>query len=328
MGLIMKKTKLSLKYKDYIGLDGQERRLVQQVGDGSIVTRFDKTPFPTNPEDVVCPHFLELKWSYGCPYQCAWCYLQGTLRFLPSKTRPIIKDYHKIKLHLESFLDNTVGNGYISEILNAGEIADSLMAENDPIPFSQFVTNIFETQKKHKILFLSKSGNINNILKLGSDRLLPSFTLNANSVSNRWEKGAPLIEKRIRDAKALFDSGYPVRIRIDPIIPVDNWEKEYLELIRSIFVEFKPERITLGSLRGLQSTINNAYDKSWLIYLSERSSWGKKIGSSSRFLTYKFLIDNLREEYGFTDISLCKETKDIWNMLHMEYANIKCNCVW
>jgi len=38
--------------------------LVKQVADGSIIKRFDKTPYPVKPTDVVCPHFLELKWAY------------------------------------------------------------------------------------------------------------------------------------------------------------------------------------------------------------------------------------------------------------------------
>lgn len=324
----MAKSGISLKYKEYTTLSGNKQVLVQQVGDGSIIKRFDKTPFPIGPEDVICPHFLELKWAYGCPYRCAWCYLQGTLRFLPTKKEPVVKNYPKIKLHVENFFDKTVGNGYTSEILNAGEIADSLMAENNSLPFSIFITSVFETQRKHKVLFLSKSGNINNILKLGSDRLLPSFTLNATSVSEKWEKGAPSITKRIKDAKEISDSGYPVRIRIDPIVPIENWEKEYLNLIQSIFTEFRPERVTLGSLRGLQSTINNAHDRSWVSYISERSSWGKKIKSSTRLSAYKIIIDYLNDNYNYRSVALCKETKAIWEALSLDYHNIRCNCVW
>ena len=96
--------------------------LVQQVGDGSIIKRFDKTPLPTRSTNVICPHFLELKWAYGCPFDCAWCYLKGTFRFLPTGTKPVIKDYQKIELHTRRFLSELT----IPEILNTGEIADSL----------------------------------------------------------------------------------------------------------------------------------------------------------------------------------------------------------
>ena len=82
-------------YKNYSSITGLEKRLVERVNDGSIITRFDRTPEPKNVSDVVCPHFLELKWAYGCPFDCSWCYLKGTFRFRPNGKEPVIKDFKK-----------------------------------------------------------------------------------------------------------------------------------------------------------------------------------------------------------------------------------------
>ncbi len=322
----MKKS-LTVKYGEYTTLGGRKQLLVQQVGDGSIIKRFDKTPLPHQPQDVVCPHFLELKWAYGCPYRCAWCYLQGTLRLLPTKTKPVVKDYEKIAYHLEKFFDETVNNGHPPEILNSGEIADSLMWENNGSPFSRFVVSLFDTQKKHKVLFLSKSDRVDNIIQLQSDRLIPSLTLNAYSVASKWEHGAPEVKKRIEAAKNLFDSGYSVRIRIDPLVPLTNWKKEYMMLVDDIFSRLKPERITLGSLRGLISTMNNAHDKTWVEYLSEYSNWGKKIDFRTRKLIYSAMINYLNEKHNYGNVALCKETVEMWEALSMNYREIKCNCI-
>jgi len=324
----MIKRNLNMKYKEYLNLSGDKQLLVQQVGDGSIIRRFDKTPPPKKPNDVICPHFLELKWAYGCPYRCAWCYLQGTLRFLPTKTKPVIKDYKKIESHLNSFFEETVNNRYVPELLNSGEIADSLMWENNGSPFSKFIGTLFNSQKKHKVLFLSKSDNIDNLLKLDSDRIVPSFTLNANSIASKWERGAPDIKRRINAAKKLDVHGYQVRIRIDPIVPIENWKNEYVKLINDIFSQFRPKRMTLGSLRGLTSTINNAPDKSWCEYLSEYSSWGKKIDSKIRHEMYQYIINYLKETFGYNDVALCKETIEMWKRLSMEYTAMRCNCIW
>lgn len=324
----MHKKNLSVKYETYADLTGNKERFVRQVGDGSIIKRFDKTPIPKNKKDVICPHFLELKWAYGCPYRCSWCYLQGTLRLLPTKTKPIIKSYQKIQSHLESFFIETANNGSASEILNSGEIADSLMYENNGSPFSRFIASLFDSQKKHKVLFLSKSDNVDNIIKTKSENIIPSFTLNAHSVASRWEHGAPDVKKRIDAAKKLTDNGYQVRIRIDPLVPVVGWEKGYQSLLDDIFSNFEPERITLGSLRGLNSTVINAHDKTWCIYLSESSGWGKKIASEQRYIMYQNIINHMRKDYGYNKIALCKETKEIWEKLSMDYTKIKCNCVW
>lgn len=316
--------KLKVYYKEYNLINGEKQILVEKVNDGSIITRFDKTPLPKNKTDIICPHFLELKWAYGCPYDCSWCYLKGTFRFRPEGPSPVIKEYEKIESHTKTFLEECK----IPEILNTGEIADSLMGENSSKPFSKFIIPIFESQKIHKVLFLTKSSNVKNLLELEShNQVIMSFTLNAIPVADRWEK-APSVIKRLEAVGKLYKSGYDVRIRIDPIVPIENWDRYYFHLIDLIFEKLSPERITLGSLRGLQSTINGCTDKSWVKYLSEGSNWGRKISKELRYKTYSKIIEYLNERYKYSKVSLCKETIEMWKKLQMNYKQIKCNCIW
>lgn len=318
------KNSIKTHYKEYQQLDGRKEILVEQVNDGSIITRFGKTPLPKRRTDVVCPHFLELKWAYGCPYDCAWCYLKGTFRFQPKGTSPVVKPYEKIELHTRKFLEEVK----IPEILNTGEIADSLMHEDDEFPFSKFIISLFETQNHHKVLFLTKSSNVNNLLEIWPhNQVIISFSLNAIPVAKRWEK-APSVLKRIEAAKKVSDAGYEVRIRIDPMVPVENWQEHYIQLLDILFDNITPERITLGSLRGLQSTINGCSDKSWVKYLRESSNWGKKIDFKSRYEMYLTIIEQLKSKYSFKSVALCKETVEMWNALKLDYKKISCNCIW
>ena len=316
-------TKIKIHYKEYEQLDGRKKIMVGRVNDGSIITRFDKTPLPKGKTNVVCPHFVELKWAYGCPYDCAWCYLKGTFRFQPKGTSPVVKPYKKTESHTRKFLEEVK----TPEILNAGEIADSLMHENDELPFSKFIIPIFETQELHKVLFLTKSSNVDNLLEIEPhNQAIISFSLNAIPVAKRWEK-APSVLKRIEAAKRVFDAGYEVRVRIDPMVPVKNWQEHYLELLDLLFNSFMPERITLGSLRGLQTTINGCTDKSWVKYLKESSNWGKKVDFEIRSTIYSTVINQLRSKYKFNKVALCKETVEMWNALKIDYKKIRCNCV-
>lgn len=320
---MMGQIKISLK--EYELLDGSTRSLVQYVGDGSIIKRFDKTPLPVRSENVVCPHFLELKWAYGCPFDCAWCYLKGTFRFLPTGTKPVVKNYDKVESHLRRFLSELT----TPEILNTGEIADSLMSEGSSQPFSKFVIPILESQSRHKVLFVTKSNNIRYPLEINPhNQVIMSFSFNADEVARRWERGAPPVARRIEAAKELTKAGYEVRIRIDPIVPVPDWESHYVGLIDRIFDSFVPSRITLGSLRGLQSTINGSTDKSWLEYLKESSNWGKKVDFKTRYEIYAAMLKKLKDVYGYEGIALCKETVAMWAKLGMDYRKIKCNCIW
>ncbi|MFW6126217.1 MAG: radical SAM protein [Chloroflexota bacterium] len=306
-------------------LDGSRCGLVSRVGDGSIITRFDKTPIPENPTDVVCPHFLELKWATGCPYDCAWCYLKGTLRFQPQKTKPQVKSYGKVEQHVRSFLGSANGH---RELLNTGELADSLMWERKGPPFSTFILSLFEGQEQHKVLFVTKSTNVEHLLEGAyQDTAVVSFSLNAEAVAERFEKGAPSVAERIEAGRKLAEARYEVRVRIDPMVPVEGWQDAYRGLVGLIFSAFTPSRITLGSLRGLQSTINNASDKDWVKYLCERSNWGRKVAFDTRYAMYRDVTDYLRARYGYAELALCKETVAIWNKVGMDYRQIRCNCV-
>ena len=319
---------LDVSVTEYTTLDGSKIDLIKQVGNGLIVKRFDLTPTPRNQVDIVCPHFLELKWALGCPYDCAWCYLRGTLRHYPRKKSPTYRNYKEIELHIRRFFRATYPPR--SEILNTGEVADSLMSETTNRPFSKFIIPLFETQNKHKVLFLTKGTYIKNLLDINPhNQAIISFSLNAEPVASKWER-APLVKERIRAARKVFDAGYETRIRIDPIVPYpkDTWQKHYRELVDQIFSEFFPQRITLGSLRGLQSTINEAEDKSWVDYLREPSKWGRRILFKHRLETFAAIIYYLKKEYDYTKVALCKEPVMMWENLGMDWKKCACNCVW
>ena len=314
---------LKVHFKEYEALDGSKETLVEKVGDGSIITRFDKTPVPRDPQDVVCPHFLELKWATGCPYACAWCYLQGTFRFLEYKTKPRPKDFSRVEKHLTALFD---GDGVRPELLNAGELSDSLITEHWKKPFSKFVMELISAQKVHRVLFVTKSPEVGNLLGIENDgQAVISFSLNAEPVAARWEK-APKVADRIEAAGLLKDAGFEVRIRIDPMVPIERWDKAYSKLLDDVFNRLRPDRITLGSLRGLQSTINNARDRSWTQFLDERSNWGRKIAIDVRKDMYSSIITKLRKEHSYRSVALCKETIQMWTDLKMDYTKVRCNC--
>jgi len=328
---IKKATKLiptiKVKFEERKTIDGKTEIMPVRVGDGSIIKLFDRTPYPEQSHDVVCPHFLELKWANGCNFNCAWCYLQGTFRFRPMKKKPYIKDMNKTKQHLLSFFNQVTDKSYL---LNSGELSDSLVYEYNGYSISENIAPLFLQQEKHKLLILTKSSDISKLLKLApTNKIVVSFSINADEVSKRWEKGAPSVHSRLKAAKKIQDAGFELRLRIDPMVPVENWESYYKSLLEWIFDEYglMPSRITLGSLRGLQSTINNASDTSWTKYLEEKSNWGKKISIEKRFAMYSLIRDTLEEDYGYNDIALCKETIEMWEKLGMNYKKIKCNCI-
>jgi spore photoproduct lyase len=213
--------------------------------------------FYKSPMNIVCPHFWVFKPLIGCPYQCSYCYLQGT--FFGNKT-PRLKNLEEIAKNLEEFLSWATSLG-LKLLLNVGELCDSLAIPEWTAKFLKICVPILKRFPGNKLLFLTKSG-INNIQLLTDDPslneiIIMSYSLNPQPIIEQFEKGTASLESRLEAAKKLQEMGYEVRLRIDPIIPVKDWPILYLELIESIFKGFnlKPERITLGSLRGLKKTI-------------------------------------------------------------------------
>ena len=281
--------------------------------------------FNKTPPDIVCPHFWELVWATGCPYKCAWCYLQGTFY---GDVTPKFFNRSELKEQIINFFSGIEHLSGKSFVLNTGELADSLMGEFGNEPFSEFVIELFENQNKHKVLFLTKSANVRNLLEINPhSQAIVSFSLNADAVARRWEKGAPSIPARIDAATTVSNAGYETRVRIDPMVPIPNWRERYQDLLDQIFKNFIPERITFGTLRGLAKTIKFSKDRSWAVYLSDESGWGKKIEFDQRYLMYTSMVKYLKDKKSYTKVAICKETKEMWRKLGMDWKACRCNCV-
>jgi len=104
----------------------------------------------------------------------------------------------------------------------------------------------------------------------------------------------------------------------------------YRRLVDDVFNQFTPSRITLGCLRGLAATIARAKDKSWLPYMAESSNWGRKPPIEIRSKLYANIIEQLRDNYKYRNIAVCKDTVAIWRWLKekygLDYREMKCNC--
>lgn len=282
-----------------------------------IVVLFHKTP-----PSIACGKFWELRWAYGCPLDCSYCYLRGTTR---GRMKPqYVKINHVLKALDEAFIK-------IREpvIFNAGELSDALM---NPQMMAQIIEE-FEEQNRHKIYLLTKFGvkNIQFLLDRPRRQVICGWSINAYPVAKLWEKAAPSPDERIEAARQVSNMGYDTRIRIDPIFPVRNWKRHYEELLNRIMSNLNPNRIILGTPRGLWKTIKYALkagvDMSWTRFFREDTGWGKKLAFQQREEIYRFLYERLDSMgYPLSRISICKETIDMWKALGLRVFHGVCNC--
>jgi spore photoproduct lyase len=296
----------------------------------------------TMPDDrMVCPHFDRLKLaSNGCFYQCDWCYLKLTYR----AAYPFIAvrvQYDEIKRQLEKRLSKTQA----PIMFNSGELADSLSMEHLTRAGREFIPWFGKTGNGY-LFMLTKSDNVNFILDLHHNgHTIITWSINNKEVSRKFEIGAPSFERRLEAAYKVQQAGYPVRIRLDPIVPFDGWQKAYSQTIRQVFDRVAPERVTLGTLRfekGFYNMRNSIFStgpelpsllegmhpmfppKAFTGF--QRAKSGKySFSDDKRAEIFSFIINQIRK-YSDCKIALCKESADIWNKLGLQLSCCSCVC--
>jgi spore photoproduct lyase len=295
----------------------------------------------TMPDDrMVCPHFDRLKLaSNGCFYQCDWCYLKLTYR----TARPFITvrvQYDDIKDQIRKRLSQSKD----PVIFNSGELADSLSMEHLTRAGREFIPWFGGTENGY-LFMLTKSDNVDDILDLPHNgHTIIAWSLNNEEVSRKFEIGAPPFKRRLTAAQKVQESGYRLRIRLDPIVPIQGWQEKYSETIKRIFERITPESVTIGTLRFEEAFYNNRHNllrsNELINYLNDMEPMfqpklfpGKKRPKSGKFSfkeetrtqIFSFVISEIRK-HSNCPIALCKESANVWNGVDLPLSDCQCVC--
>lgn len=274
---------------------------------------FDKTP-----EGIHCPHFWILSPMLGCPYNCTYCYLNYTLRF--EKDLPVVyMNRERMLKEIEEWLRKTEQ----PSVLNMGELCDSLVLEKKLHLLDQLIP-LFERQSKHKLLLLTKSADrFIDILNLRKPipQVILSWSINCNFVWKNYEKGCPNGFERLSAVYSYMKRGWDVRVRIDPILPIENWTEEYGRITEVVNMLPGIPRITLGTIRGFQNLPKFCPSSDAFSYCIDQGDPDRRLRLPFpvRKSIYKWFDRRLK-----TEPSLCKETDRM-----IEETNLRspCNCM-
>src|SRR5271157_2676711 len=232
-----------------------------------------RSPFPSAPRGrfikqfsgpgegsgVVCFKFWQLAHASGCPFQCAYCFLQTTAYFRFNKAAlmgQIYPDWKKMVGEVERWLESPTPRMLIVGELQDGLAFDSAYLAATGKALTHHLVPLFAAQSRHRLIFLTKSTLIRHALQLpATDRVIFSWSVNAEYAARKWELGAPRLEHRFDAAAKLASEGWPIRFRLDPMVPyVDTeagqtWRDGYSEAIDRINA-LSPEMVTIGALRA------------------------------------------------------------------------------
>ncbi len=281
--------------------------------------------------NICCrPYYKLVPVSNGCPYYCTYCYLA----FVYRKFSPFIKININYDLMFKQIRKALV-NSSRAISFNMGEMLDSLALDHitnlttELIPF-------FSGFSKGYLMLLTKSSNIDNLLKvIPHHKVIVSWSLNSEQIINQYEKGTASLDERLEAARKCQDHGYRLRIRIDPGIHYPDWQTGYSKLIEKTLSAIEPENITLGMLRLLPGHFHlakNMYGKNATNLLNNHFIKGSsdnklRYPRELRIKFYKFLIDTIRSFNKNVSISLCRETREVWDSFENQCEPRKCNCI-
>jgi len=288
---------------------------------------------PGEDSQIVCFKFWQLVVAGGCPYRCAYCFLQTVpwFRFHPDELYGLVyTNVDDMVAEITKWLADPSPKMMIAGELQDGLVFDAAYKKMTGTPLTHRIVPLFAAQKKHRLIFLTKSTQIQYALELSpSPQVVFSWSVNAEEVGKRWEHGAPIPSERFSAAEKMKKAGWPIRFRLDPMIPYPHWKRGYSEAIKRINV-LSPEMVTLGALRatsyhGLRNAAKaNGRDASIFDYLTEEkdpSGFKYRIPFGTQVEMFRFAIERLK-----TGISpaLCKEDAALWKALGMKFNGCHC----
>ena len=172
----------------------------------------------------------------GCPAHCQYCYLAGSLT-----GPPVIRAFAnlpEILANLPRF--ETLGAGRNE---SAGTTFEA-SCYTDPLSLEHLTGNLaecirwFGTREHAYLRWVSKFDAVEPLLDLphnGHTRCRAS--INAAPIAQRLEGGVAPVSARLAALRRLAlpknegGGGYPIGLVIAPIMPIEDWESHYLQLL-------------------------------------------------------------------------------------------------
>jgi spore photoproduct lyase len=330
---ISEKSHLPLKWIDKNPSPNGEKGIEKLMAErGVLLLRNRTSPFIEQFGHPIgrCAKFYKLTAYNNCNFWCEYCYLYLTFRTNPISTHFV--NYEKMLKEIITFDKSDIPATL--RVLNLGELCDPLGVEDITGFAERLIPFVAEHTKKTKLLFLTKSDNIEPLLSLQhSGKSIMSFSINTDKVYRRLEHRTASPEERLLAAQRLQDVGYEVRLRIDPIIIYEGWQEDYTKLVDKVFQYVSPSRITIGEYRpsrGLANHIASRFPESALLRITEKLvSDGVKLRypEKKRIAAFRAIIDRIKYHDDEIKISLCKENSTIWKQLGMKINGLYCNCL-
>lgn len=172
--------------------------------------------------------FLVPYTSSGCTAACMYCYLVCNYNKCA---------YLRLFVNREEMLEKIikVANKYENDLtFEIGSNSD-LILENTITKNLPWTIENFKHSKKGYLTFPTKFEMVEDILNIDHQgKVIVRMSVNPEDIIEQFEVGTSRLYGRIQAINKLKEAGYKVGILIAPVIMIDNWQKLYSDLIKTL----------------------------------------------------------------------------------------------
>jgi len=207
---------------------------------------------------------------------------------------------------------------------------------------SAILSERFARTKDKYLLYYTKSDNVGHLLGLPhKSHAIFYCTLATETVCGKIERGTPSMQARIEGLRRCQEAGYRVRVGFSPIIPVPHWRREATECLEQLFAKVRPETVRLWILSLMSAEETERLIGADMLDPQIADAMRRAAGQLTeqfaqpfppevRAEVYSYYIDEIGRLSPETPVSLCSETRPIWDRLagrlRMSPDNLYCCC--
>ena len=233
-------------YGEVFNRKQQNFRLQKQKPALILAEKKGKKVLPTPPSfGIGGVHNYYFSHLLNCPFDCEYCFLQGMYQ----------SAHHVLFINFEDFMQEiiqTCNKHREPSFFFSGYDGDSLALE----PVSGFLQDFLPFFNKLDNAYLelrTKSANVKALLKHPPmDNCIVAFSLTPEAIAASIEHKTASTTKRLHAMGKIAKHGYPVGIRLDPLIYASDFEQHYHNLINAIATTVPASSIhsiSLGAMR-------------------------------------------------------------------------------
>ncbi len=279
---------------------------------------------------VLCHTAFEIQSAIGCPFDCTYCPYSS---------------FMCLDVDVEGFVDRAVKLAMDrrgQSVFKLNNRTDTLGLEPEYGLAPHVVQRFAELSDKYLMLY-SKGDLTDSIETLDHrGKTIACFTLTPDPIASVLEAGAPRPARRLQAIKRLSEAGFPIRIRLSPIVPFRGWQDAYRGLIAQLMDAAHPSLVTLWTLsmvdfEELTAIVpRDELDEEALevAQAAAREMDGRKgapFPPMLRAAIYREIAEQVRSLSPATEVSLCLETAEVWDavgpLVVARYGrSFVCNC--